>query len=1036
MKEKLKGFIVAILLLTGLFLLMFIPAGNVAAHELYVGSSTRYNTISNAVLDSLDGTVIVVEQNTYTEQVTFGTLGGFSELAIAGNGTTIIDGTGGYCIDVIGTNVAKLYLINLTLTNDGTVEHIKATGGAVVMLINCTFNTVNVKDTSEVRVDNNIQFQVFYKDGITPIVNAHFMLEADGFLEYATSFYDPGSLNVTTDTDGFIGPFGLRAGVIDATGTTWVNNTVSVYKMEAMPHEEVLYADANTSYNKITFSKDIRAPVKIENVTVATVDQATLNVTWNATDEDPFLNYTIYQTDSLGMNGVVVGNTTDTWFAVGGLTHSTKYFYVVTVFDNVSLESPKSDVANGTTASPTTGTVQGTAKFGAITRGVGGGGADIEIIYVALLNATAHEIVNTTVNETDYNFSFSAILFQTNLTVYTEPLNDTDKGAVGVSSGWMPDQSDEFALSVSNLIQTEDMVLPWYEYVPPLPVISGKATYKNGDMDGLNATEAKVELFQHMEEFNVTLNDTVTITDLIDTETANNVTGNYTFIDVPVGRNYTVMVTPLAAHLGSVATKTDGYLPKETDWFNVTMDTTMNVELDWFEYVYAAPTIMGRVMFTGGDNDPRNASGVTVELLKHTFNTTSNATETASNGTYLVNETGTYTFTGVIGGNYSITATPATEDLYVDGTQDGYEPFEEKAIGILAGDAIEVLDINLSWKFGIVVTETYTVSGFVTFDDNVLGPKAGLFAEGADVEIVVGTGFFPGVTNADGYYEITGVPVESGYTLTVTAATADAGEMNVKDGYLAHEEPAFDISANHTINVTLVYYDYPEGPILNPVINIASPQNNEKFTVGEKITVSGNTEDIANGETVTVEIDGTEYTTTVQDGKWSVEVKLPKTQGTYFINVDAGSASNSVEITVEEDEVLSPAMIAGIIIIVAVIIIVIIVLVFMMMKKKPEEDEDEGDDGEFECPECGALVSGDTDTCPECGESFEEEDFRCPECGAQIEKDSSSCDECGTEFEGDEDDEDEDEEEVDEDEEEEDYEVEIEDAEDEEGSEE
>ena len=82
-----------------------------------------------------------------------------------------------------------------------------------------------------------------------------------------------------------------------------------------------------------------------------------------------------------------------------------------------------------------------------------------------------------------------------------------------------------------------------------------------------------------------------------------------------------------------------------------------------------------------------------------------------------------------------------------------------------------------------------------------------------------------------------------------------------------------------------------------------------------------------------------------------------------------------------------------------VIVIIILLLVFASKGKKEEEeapmDDEAGEAGEFECPSCGAMVSGDVGECSECGEVFEEDQFRCPECGAEVEPGMDECAECG-----------------------------------------
>jgi hypothetical protein len=82
-----------------------------------------------------------------------------------------------------------------------------------------------------------------------------------------------------------------------------------------------------------------------------------------------------------------------------------------------------------------------------------------------------------------------------------------------------------------------------------------------------------------------------------------------------------------------------------------------------------------------------------------------------------------------------------------------------------------------------------------------------------------------------------------------------------------------------------------------------------------------------------------------------------------------------------------------------VVLIIIIIIILYGGRKEEEEIVDEGEEGQFECPECGTMVSAEASSCQECGESFEEDTHRCPECGAKIDADTTTCDECGAEFE-------------------------------------
>jgi len=118
----------------------------------------------------------------------------------------------------------------------------------------------------------------------------------------------------------------------------------------------------------------------------------------------------------------------------------------------------------------------------------------------------------------------------------------------------------------------------------------------------------------------------------------------------------------------------------------------------------------------------------------------------------------------------------------------------------------------------------------------------------------------------------------------------------------------------------------------------------------------------------------------------------------------AGSTPVDIE---DDDEGIDP----GIILLIIVIIIIIILIIVMLMVRRPAEeeyaeeeptrhyDEYEGEEfGDYECPECGTLVSGEMPSCPGCGAQFEEALYSCPDCGTQVEEDTVQCPECDYAF--------------------------------------
>ncbi len=234
---------------------------------------------------------------------------------------------------------------------------------------------------------------------------------------------------------------------------------------------------------------------------------------------------------------------------------------------------------------------------------------------------------------------------------------------------------------------------------------------------------------------------------------------------------------------------------------------------------------------------------------------------------------------------------------------------------------------------------------------------------------------------------VTEFAVETPYTVTIDSTKLlpdDAGLKRLKDDFVLTFTTKPDIPTNYTITIDD-----------DNLVNGAKG----KITIGTK-TFEGT---VVNGVlTIIVPIADWipgNYTITMSKDDYD-DVKIDVT-----LNADGTSSNGTVKKMAEEDED-PPFNWLVIVAIIIVVIIIIILLAFAMKPKKEaeeeleeEEEEEEGEEEEFECPECGAVVSGGETTCPECGAEFDEEEFECPECGATIEGGSTVCPECGAEFE-------------------------------------
>jgi len=72
------------------------------------------------------------------------------------------------------------------------------------------------------------------------------------------------------------------------------------------------------------------------------------------------------------------------------------------------------------------------------------------------------------------------------------------------------------------------------------------------------------------------------------------------------------------------------------------------------------------------------------------------------------------------------------------------------------------------------------------------------------------------------------------------------------------------------------------------------------------------------------------------------------------------------------------------------------------MAASSSQKDKEKESFEFDCPECGTHISGDSTKCPKCGVEFvieEVSESECPACGKLIPSDSEECPACGSKFE-------------------------------------
>jgi hypothetical protein len=149
-------------------------------------------------------------------------------------------------------------------------------------------------------------------------------------------------------------------------------------------------------------------------------------------------------------------------------------------------------------------------------------------------------------------------------------------------------------------------------------------------------------------------------------------------------------------------------------------------------------------------------------------------------------------------------------------------------------------------------------------------------------------------------------------------------------------------------------------------VRIIYPKENTIFKPGERINITGVTENLTSGTLIIIELNGQKLSDSIDvGGSWKIEVKLPMIEGNYTIKVIVGNLNDSVNIIIIEDEVIDGdedverdkcffgfgEIFDYLIIILIIVIIMILILIIVVLRKKQKksiEKEIEEFEGESE----------------------------------------------------------------------------------------
>jgi hypothetical protein len=644
--------------------------------------------------------------------------------------------------------------------------------------------------------------------------------------------------------------------------------------------------DANTSDDLEIKMQDFTVPEEAQNVMAETISHERIDLSFEASPAVDIDHYEVWMDSGSGLvwdfNTTIAGT-----FPYNGLIPDTYYSFEVVAVDDDGLTSASTQVGN-TTMPPINGTIEGKVVYeGGFNDGMPADGS-----IVVIRNATGAEIANGTVNATGM-YRFEEVPFDAGYTMTVYPYVYVQDG--GTQSGylvwsWTFDHTMNMMKNIS---------LSFYDYSSD--DIHGMITYSGGPMDGMNATNATVILYNEtmVEISSMTVGDD----------------GKYLFEDVQFGSNYTLKVIPVdpAEEGGTVS----GYMNGSQE-FTHDGKTEKDFMLDF--YAYTADNIHGIITYTGGPMDGMNATNASVHLMNESMIELANFT---------VNETGMYLFEDMeFGINYTIRVVPENH-VTEGGEQSGYLIHISD---LFNHTGMLMLDIEIDYfQYQAPAPTTGSISGMITYKD---GDKAGEAIEGATVSIVNSTGGYTNTTtNSTGHYRVVDMPFGP-YTITVFPPASDEGEVDVKSGYLAEVFDSFSLdSGDGTVkDYELTYYEYTP-PTQHPSVTIKDEDGNG--VAGVKVTVT---------------VDGSVYTaTTDTDGKATFEsfdgANFPsgakytaEKEGYDTLEWEGGS----VPALKEKDDGGDDDSNLILYIVIAVVVLVILIVLFVLLRGRGDEEGFEG----------------------------------------------------------------------------------------------
>jgi hypothetical protein len=367
-----------------------------AGSTLYVGPTSTYNNIQDAIDNASSGDTIIVENGTYNEYLTISTNG----ITLIGNSSTNCNLSAGNNIGILviadwvnisGLNIStsggpfyhaiflnnsdNCNIIDTRLSTSGQNSHgimlnsslaiisnstiltdvqsldINITNFGKLNTLNCSFNDskINVEydNGGILQVKNYLNILVFYDDGTTPISGADVNITDNNVVIYSTPGYNGN--DPTTDSSGRIGPILITDKWYFYNNIAIENITnVSVKKTADRSWENFTSnIDMSLSHTETFISSDITKPPKPDGIIITRIGvENSLNITWNLN-----IDTVIYEVWTIKSSfWVFLGNVThpQTWILDNDLEDNMDHYYKLQAWDSVDLASGFTGVKNFT----------------------------------------------------------------------------------------------------------------------------------------------------------------------------------------------------------------------------------------------------------------------------------------------------------------------------------------------------------------------------------------------------------------------------------------------------------------------------------------------------------------------------------------------------------------------------------------------------------------------------------------------------------------------------------------------------------------